>query len=314
MTLKSRSFQARAWLRYDSEFRLKLAANGSWHYDVVDTELWASCFAADGLVASQPPPLACYSCGSSAHFYTACPHRRLPSSFRPTARQKPDQANPPATGAPTPLPPQWDHRRSLSSFIMTKGAAFAVNAAPTVTHAPIAEASTPNGAAPASAPNPLPSTLRPLIFARLLQHHPNHQFTAALLTHLTHGFDKCYQGPHRDLRAYNLHSAYEHSEAIDEYLQHEGKYGRIAGPFQEPPFQPFHCSGMGIIPKQDGAWRVITHLSAPDGLSVNDHIDPEAVTLRYATIDDSIRIANQLGAGTLLAKIDLKKSVKTIPS
>ena len=32
MTLKSRSFQARAWLRYDSEFRLKLAANGSWHY------------------------------------------------------------------------------------------------------------------------------------------------------------------------------------------------------------------------------------------------------------------------------------------
>ena len=102
MTLKSRSFQAQAWLRYDSEFRLKLAANGSWHYEAVDTELWASCFAADGLVASQPPPLACYSCGSSAHFYAACPHRRLPSSFRPTAGQKPDQARPPATGGPHP--------------------------------------------------------------------------------------------------------------------------------------------------------------------------------------------------------------------
>ena len=105
MTLKSRSFQARAWLRYDSEFRLKLAANGSWHYDVVDTELWASCFAADGLVSSQPLPLACYSCGSSAHFYAACPHRRLPSSFRPTTGQKPDQPRPPATGGPPPASP-----------------------------------------------------------------------------------------------------------------------------------------------------------------------------------------------------------------
>ena len=216
-------------------------------------------------------------------------------------------------GAPTPLPPQGGDSRSPASFIMTKGATFAVNAAHTVTHAPIAEASTPNGAPPASAPNPLPSTLRPLIFARLLQHHPNHQFTATLLTHLTHGFDIGYQGPHRDLRAHNLPSAYEHPEAIDEYLQHEGKHGRIAGPFQEPPFQPFHCSGMGVIPKQDGAWRVITHLSAPDGLSVNDHIDPEAVTLRYATIDDAIRIANQLGAGTLLAKIDLKKAFRQCP-
>ena len=55
------------------------------------------------------------------------------------------------------------------------------------------------------------------------------------------------------------------------------------------------------------------HLSAPDGLSINDHIDPEAVTLRYATIDDATRIANQLGAGTLLAKIDLKKAFRQCP-
>ena len=42
LALKSRSFKAAAWLRYDSEFRLKLAANGSWRFDVVDTELGVS--------------------------------------------------------------------------------------------------------------------------------------------------------------------------------------------------------------------------------------------------------------------------------
>ena len=130
----------------------KLAANGSWHYDVVDTELWASCVAADGLVSNQPPPLACYSCGSSAHFYAACPHRRLPSNFRPTAGQKPDQAR--------------------LGKLQRKGVASAVNAAPTVTHAPIAEASTPNGAAPASAPKPPPLHLTTTHFCAIASAPP----------------------------------------------------------------------------------------------------------------------------------------------
>ena len=87
----------------------------------------------------------------------------------------------------------------------------------------------------------------------------------------------------------------------------------MAGPFQDPPFNPFHYSGLGAVPKQDGTWRVITHLSAPDGISVNDHIDPESVTLSYTTIDDGVRLAQQLGRGTLMAKIDLKKAFRQCP-
>ena len=67
------------------------------------------------------------------------------------------------------------------------------------------------------------------------------------------------------------------------------------------------------MPKQDGSWRVITHLSAPDGLSINDHIDPEAVTLSYTTIDHAVKISQQLGRGTLLAKIDLKQAFRQCP-
>ena len=35
LALKSRAFQPSAWLRYDTDFRLKLAANGSWRFDAV---------------------------------------------------------------------------------------------------------------------------------------------------------------------------------------------------------------------------------------------------------------------------------------
>ena len=74
------------------------------------------------------------------------------------------------------------------------------------------------------------------------------------------------------------------------------------------PFEPFYCLGLGVVLKLDGTWRVITHLSAPDGLSINDYIDPESVTLSYTTVENAVGISQQLGRGSLLAKIDLKKA------
>ena len=142
---------------------------------------------------------------------------------------------------------------------------------------------------------------------------PSPQFVDTLLIHLTTGFDIEYQGPHLDLPAPNLTSASQHPSAIDNYLHSECKQGRMAGPFNEPPFSPFHCSGMGVVPKQDGSWRVITHLSAPEGGSINDFIGPEAVTLKYTTVDNVIKLANQLGCGTLFAKIDLAKAFRQCP-
>lgn len=173
--------------------------------------------------------------------------------------------------------------------------------------------STPNAAVPTTVANSLATALRPLNFARLLTHHPHKQFVDTLLSQLNHGFDIGYHGPHTNLRASNLASAADHPEVIDKYLQEECAKGRMAGPFLDPPFQPFHCSGLGVVPKQDGSWRVITHLSAPDGLSINDYIDPEAVTLQYTTVDEAIRIANTLGPATLMAKIDLKKAFRQCP-
>ena len=70
---------------------------------------------------------------------------------------------------------------------------------------------------------------------------------------------------------------------------------------------------MGVVPKKDGTWRVIYHLSAPHSRSINDYIDPDAFSLSYCTIDDAVLFINQLGPGCLLGKIDLKNAFRLCP-
>ena len=59
------------------------------------------------------------------------------------------------------------------------------------------------------------------------------------------------------------------------------------------PFIPFH------------SFLLENHLSYPAGSSVNDGIPKELATVRYATIDDAIRLIKSLGKGCFLAKTDI---------
>lgn len=97
------------------------------------------------------------------------------------------------------------------------------------------------------------------------------------------------------------------------HLCKECKAGRIAGPFAAPPLAGLRCSGLGVVPKKGGDWRVIYHLLAPFGHSINDHIDPNEFSLRYSSVDDAISICHKLGRGTLLAKIDLRNAFQQCP-
>ena len=54
------------------------------------------------------------------------------------------------------------------------------------------------------------------------------------------------------------------------------------------------------------------HLLAPPDSSINDGIDKEEFTLRYATIDDAVQMINRLGSGSLFAKIDIKSVFRTL--
>ena len=155
--------------------------------------------------------------------------------------------------------------------------------------------------------------LRPQVFAGFLTHHPDKAFVSELIRSLTYGFNIGYTGPHTTLIANNLRSASEHPLVVDEALQKEVKNLRIAGPYSSPPYHNLRCSGLGVIPKNDGTWRIINHLSAPQGSSINDYIDPLECSLHYCTIDEAIHICQSLGRGALMAKVDLKSAFRLCP-
>ena len=120
-------------------------------------------------------------------------------------------------------------------------------------------------------------------------------------------------GPQFAHLAKNLPTAYQQPDVIDTTLQRECEAGRILGPFISQPLPNFCSSGLGLIPKHDGGWRIIYHLSAPRGSSINDYIDSSLYSLSYCSIDDAYRIINKLGPGALLSKIDLKDAFHLIP-
>ena len=155
--------------------------------------------------------------------------------------------------------------------------------------------------------------IRPFVLERELSNYPDKAFVRRLVDNLRHGCAIGYEGPQFTHLANNLQSAFQQPTVIDTTLKEECEAGRILGPFQHPPLPNFRTSGLGLVPKHDGGWRIIYHLSAPHNLSINDFIDPSSYSLTYCTIDNAYRIINTLGPGALMSKIDLKNAFRLIP-
>ena len=112
----------------------------------------------------------------------------------------------------------------------------------------------------------------------------------------------------------NLRSAQDHPHIIVSKLEREIEAGRIVGPFSSPPFPNFVSSPLGVVPKkQPSEFRLIHHLSYPEGSSVNDLIPAEISTVHYATISDAIEVIKNTGAGCYMAKTDIKSAFRIIP-
>ena len=84
--------------------------------------------------------------------------------------------------------------------------------------------------------------------------------------------------------------------------------------FYLPPFSQLclfsfrHCSQ-----KDASEFRLIQHLSYPQGSSVNDNIPDTHSSVHYASISDAIAVLKSLGAGCFLAKTDIKSAFRIIP-
>ena len=152
-----------------------------------------------------------------------------------------------------------------------------------------------------------------LQFERELASHPDKTWVSWLLKAIKHGTTLGYDGPRGPMKAGNLSSAFQHARIVDEEIAKECDAGRLLGPFETPPLENLKCSGVGVVPKKNGKWRMIHHLSAPAGQSINDGIAKDNFSLHYSSVDDATRILSRLGKGAFLAKVDLKSAFRMVP-
>ena len=82
-----------------------------------------------------------------------------------------------------------------------------------------------------------------------------------------------YDGLRERRCAYNLKSAKVHAGVVQTKLDKEIREGRMAGPFSECPLRNLIISLIEAVPKKEkGQFRLIQHISWPEGQSVNDFI------------------------------------------
>ena len=148
---------------------------------------------------------------------------------------------------------------------------------------------------------------------RELSYHPDQTYVQALIANLQHGCDIGYRRSQFAHVSNNLTSASQQPDILEANITTECQAGHILGPFDTPPLPNFHCSGLGLVPKHDGGWRAIYHLSAPYSSSINDSISPQDYTLSYCSVNDAFAIVSSLGRGTLMAKIDPWNAFCLIP-
>ena len=146
-----------------------------------------------------------------------------------------------------------------------------------------------------------------------LKNYPNRKVAQELETGFKCGFKLMYSGIRQYRDCQNLKSAVERPEILQEKIDKEISQGRVAGPFKHLPMPNLQISPLGLVPKKDGDFRLIHHLSYPQDQSINSGIEDKHCTVHYSSIDDAVRLVNGLGPGSFLAKSDLKSAFRLLP-
>ena len=115
-----------------------------------------------------------------------------------------------------------------------------------------------------------------------------------LLNGFQHGFSFQYTGPIVAVKAKNLVSADIHKNETLAKLKNEVMLGRMIGPFSTKPISMLRISPIGLVSKSDGGWRLITHLSFPEGSGVNAYIAEEYCKVKYSSFDGVLDMISSL--------------------
>ena len=146
-----------------------------------------------------------------------------------------------------------------------------------------------------------------------LANHPDSAFVHYILNGIAHGF---HIGAVQFVSSRrNMPSVQQQPLLVAAHINEELVAGRVLGPLPPHLAKLTHTSSIGLIPKphQPGKWRLIIDLSSPSGHSINDAISSDHCHMQYASVLDAARLIQQLGVGTLLAKVDLKHAYRIVP-
>ena len=134
-----------------------------------------------------------------------------------------------------------------------------------------------------------------------------------LVSGFREGFRLGFQGIDINQRCQNLKSAESELDILMSKLDAEIQLGRIAGPFDDPPFVNFRVSPLGLVPKHNGSYRLIHHLSYPEGDSLNDGIPKDLTSVHYASIQTAIRHILDIRDNVYLCKTDVASAFRLLP-
>ncbi|XP_078500441.1 uncharacterized protein LOC144755420 [Lissotriton helveticus] len=88
----------------------------------------------------------------------------------------------------------------------------------------------------------------------------------------------------------------------------------MAGPFDDWPLENLIISPIGVVPKKEpGQYRLIQHLSWPEGASVNDFIGAESASVSYSSVDVAMSLVVKAGPLAQMAKCDIKSAFRLLP-
>ena len=151
---------------------------------------------------------------------------------------------------------------------------------------------------------------------RALAAHPDSTFASYILNGIAKGF---HIGADRAVHLVSGHrnmlSVQQQPQLVASQIREETVVGRVLGPLPPHLANLTQTSPIGLIPKphQPGKWRLIVDLSSPAGRSVNDAMPVDNCHTQYASVLDAAKPIRCLGAGTLLAKVDLQHAYRIVP-
>ena len=147
-----------------------------------------------------------------------------------------------------------------------------------------------------------------------LADYPNEVDKSILLKGFKYGFRIPYHGPREKRLAKNHGTALQQPEVVWKKLQDEIGLGRVAGPFNEVPFDNLIVSPIGLVPKSvPGEFRLIFDLSYPHGASINSGILSEDSSVAYTKFDEVVKMVQSEGNGSFLIKVDIKSAFRLLP-